>query len=1239
MNINTKSLKLQKVVYYKWIISVLTVLVLSATSLADITNVVVSDTTQISTTLDKLSTYHNWVHFQKNAISSDTIATSIAGGDYHTCALTANGAVKCWGNNYFGALGNGTNIDSNVPVAVSGLSSGVSAIAAGEHTACALTINGAVKCWGDNAYGLLGNGTDTDSNIPVGVSGLSSGISAIAMVDDHACALTTSGAVKCWGVQRQENGTGIVSYVPVSVNGLTNGVKAISSGWDHSCALTTNGAVKCWGANHYGQLGNGTNIGSNVPVDVSGLTEGVIAISSKGGQTCAVTANRGLKCWGANFFGQLGNGSTIQSNVPVDVNGLTSGVRSVSVGWYHTCALTTDGTVKCWGYAYLGNGVHTQSNVPVDVTSLINEVSVVSTGWYHTCVITTSGIVKCWGNNEKGQLGTGTNIDFSTIPVDVVGFNGRVPLILIPGIGGSKLTNSVLGEQWPRLDYVVCNDDSDAELRNLELDTTGTTDMWIQISVAGILLAETPKCHGVPIPFTGQHFYDGTIEAIQNAGYQYREDINNYQQGDNFFVFPYDWRKDVQVTADELLAFIDTVRQKTGVSQVDILAHSMGGLATRIVLANPNSTGKIRKVLTLGTPVLGAPKALGLLEYQSPCFVESCVYDPAIFQEVVTNFPGVYALLPSPNYDQAAVEMPLLISRDVDGDGFFEGEQDYSKWSSIVAEHRNSAILTQSKIFHETFDDFTLQDPLVQYVAFAGDGVDTPIQIRESMSTDSPSIIKYEIKWSKHGDGTVPLYSSSLYNLIKDYDIRNGVTVKIYSGVTHTGFPLDTTVLNDAISFFASPDNIFADSPPQDMVENPSINPGTEIEVSGSAKGYILDSSGNKSGQNDSLDGLVELNIPGSHYYAVADTHSYFFDNPDSYHAEYTATGDGIFIIRVSDYQNDDVKKVAVFGLNESPGAQAKIDYTSGQDVADIQVQIDSDGNGTIDETRSPDLILDGTTTTITADTPDPSRPNQSVHVDVTVTGGSTSPTGLVDVSGADTNCQITLVDGIGGCDVVFATSGSKTLIATYNGDDTHLDSSDSETHKVRILKTFKSVAAQDGWILESTETSGNGGSMNSSSTLLYLGDNAAKKQYRSILSFNTSSLPDNAVVTKVTLKFKKQGVAGGGDPVTTFQGFMADVKKGLFGTAPLALGDFKTAANKTVASTSPTLTSGWYSLNLTPAKNVINKLTTGGGLTQIRIRFKLDDNNNAIANYLKVYSGNAGATNRPQLIIEYYVP
>jgi hypothetical protein len=181
-----------------------------------------------------------------------------------------------------------------------------------------------------------------------------------------------------------------------------------------------------------------------------------------------------------------------------------------------------------------------------------------------------------------------------------------------------------------------------------------------------------------------------------------------------------------------------------------------------------------------------------------------------------------------------------------------------------------------------------------------------------------------------------------------------------------------------------------------------------------------------------------------------------------------------------------------------------------------------------------------------------------------------------------------------------------------------------------------------DGWVLESSENSSKGGSTNSTAKTLRLGDDAAKKQYCSILSFNTgASLPDNAVITKVTLKVRRQGVTGGGNPITTFQGFLVDIKKGYFGTrAWLQTSDFQSAASKSgLGPFKPALSSGWYSIDLSSGKAYINTLASRNGLTQIRLRFKLDDNSNTVANYLSLYSGNASSPYRPQLVIEYHMP
>jgi hypothetical protein len=177
--------------------------------------------------------------------------------------------------------------------------------------------------------------------------------------------------------------------------------------------------------------------------------------------------------------------------------------------------------------------------------------------------------------------------------------------------------------------------------------------------------------------------------------------------------------------------------------------------------------------------------------------------------------------------------------------------------------------------------------------------------------------------------------------------------------------------------------------------------------------------------------------------------------------------------------------------------------------------------------------------------------------------------------------------------------------------------------------------------VLEKGEKLEIGGSLDAASTTLRLGDDTLKKQYRSLLSFGTGiKLPDNALITKVTLKVMKQSIVGGGNPVTLFQGFMVDIMKGPFGTAALQASDFQAPASKSYGPVKVTVSGNWYITDLTIAKAYINKSSMASGITQIRLRFKLDDNDNTVANYLSLYSGNATtAANRPQLVIQYYVP
>jgi photosystem II stability/assembly factor-like uncharacterized protein len=188
--------------------------------------------------------------------------------------------------------------------------------------------------------------------------------------------------------------------------------------------------------------------------------------------------------------------------------------------------------------------------------------------------------------------------------------------------------------------------------------------------------------------------------------------------------------------------------------------------------------------------------------------------------------------------------------------------------------------------------------------------------------------------------------------------------------------------------------------------------------------------------------------------------------------------------------------------------------------------------------------------------------------------------------------------------------------------------------------KTLRSTGSRDGWVLASDGTERTGGTTNAGASTLRIGDNAAAREYRSILSFNTGALPDHALITKVQLKVKRQGVTGGGNPVSDFRGFVAEVKKGVFGAARLQGSDFQAVPTRFRGPTKLAPVGGWYTFDLTSIRRyVINTRSASSGCTQIRLRFQRAYSDNDTANYLSLYSGNARASVRPQLIVSYYLP
>ena len=415
---------------------------------------------------------------------------ALEAGDQHTCALTAGGGVKCWGDNSGGGLGDGTTaVARTTPVDVVGLATGVAAVSAGQTHSCALTSGGGVKCWGSNNSGELGNDTNGYSSTPVEVIGLASGVKAVTAGGQHTCARTTAGGAKCWGYNRYGqvgDGTTWTRWRPTDVTGLASGVVALEAGDQHTCAVTVGGGAQCWGWNSYGELGDGTRTSRDVAVDVVGLAGGIAALSADLWHTCALTGGSGVKCWGLNADGQLGDGTTTNRMTPVRVTGLTSGIAAVAAGARHTCALSAGGAVKCWGSGgsgKLGDGSLADHSAPVGVIGLSSGVRALAAGEEHSCAVTAGGGVKCWGYNGVGQLGDGTRLN-RLEPVDVVGLASGV-VKLAAGYGHTcALTDSGGMKCWGSGGHGQLGDGTDAS-HGTPVDVTGLTSRVVAVATGG----------------------------------------------------------------------------------------------------------------------------------------------------------------------------------------------------------------------------------------------------------------------------------------------------------------------------------------------------------------------------------------------------------------------------------------------------------------------------------------------------------------------------------------------------------------------------------------------------------------------------------------------------------------------------------------------------------------------------------------------------------------------------------
>ena len=268
--------------------------------------------------------------------------TAISAGDFHTCARISDGTARCWGYNLYGQLGDGTDTDGTLPVKVKNVAGTaplihVTAISAADFHTCARISDGTARCWGGNSDGQLGDSTRTDRTLPVNVNDV----------------------------------TGTARLIHVT---------AISTGDRHTCARLSDGTARCWGENLSGQLGDGTHTNRKLPVIVKNANGTarlvhVTAISTGDRHTCARISDGTARCWGENLSGQLGDGTRTNRKLPVIVKNANGTARlvhvtAISTGYFHTCARISDTTARCWGNnkdGELGDGTDINRNLPVEV--------------------------------------------------------------------------------------------------------------------------------------------------------------------------------------------------------------------------------------------------------------------------------------------------------------------------------------------------------------------------------------------------------------------------------------------------------------------------------------------------------------------------------------------------------------------------------------------------------------------------------------------------------------------------------------------------------------------------------------------------------------------------------------------------------------------------------------------------------------------------------------------------------
>jgi len=423
----------------------------------------------------------------------------------HTCGIMSNGTAYCWGNNFYGELGNGAapyahNTNAN-PIPVN-INSTFKKIVAGGYFTCGILTNGTAYCWGYGQGGRLGTGNEASQSNPSPVNTTET-FKDISASYTNACGITNSGIAYCWGQntygQLGNGSVGGEAHSPVAVYTTANFTKIsmrAGSTWHGQfvCGLSTNGTAYCWGWNDQGQLGNGSVGGeASIPVAVN-ISSTFSDLTTGWSHACGILTNGTAYCWGEGSAGALGDWNVTTNDEPNPVAvALDEEFSNISAGKLYTCGILTNGTAYCWGFGADPDGhgklgFFTTSNevypLPVNISSTFKHISAM---WQHTCGLSTNGTAYCWGRNDRGELGNGdTTIRWIPTPVNNSGSSDIASSINM----STRLSTD--GSSWGSWTSVSNPDD---------ITATGSQNYIQYRAIFNTNFSESPKLFNVTVEY------------------------------------------------------------------------------------------------------------------------------------------------------------------------------------------------------------------------------------------------------------------------------------------------------------------------------------------------------------------------------------------------------------------------------------------------------------------------------------------------------------------------------------------------------------------------------------------------------------------------------------------------------------------------------------------------------------------------------------------------------------------